>query len=137
MTPGPRFNSRQRWYTLDLAFVQRHIPRVLCPPACTHNPCLPPVVYLLFVDPRGPGRPKISDDEARAIIADAIHALQRIGAPITQEAVIQQAGWPSSANPGPRPGRIVLGDPDREPLRNSGGVVWMWRTGVATLGAFC
>lgn len=91
-------NSRQRWYALDLAFVQQHIPRVLCPQACTHDPCLPPVVYLLFADPRGRGRPKISHDEARVIIANAIHAVQRLGARITQEHVCEQAGWPSSAS---------------------------------------
>jgi hypothetical protein len=99
MKPGPRLNSRQRWYTLDLAFVQRHIPLVLCPPNCTHNPCLPPVVYLLFADPRGRGRPRITDDEARATLAAAIHALQQQGHPvkkITQKAVRKQAGWPSS-----------------------------------------
>jgi hypothetical protein len=96
MTPGPRLNSRQRWYTLDLAFVQRHIPQVLCPPNCTHNPCLPPVVYLLVADPRGRGRPRITDDEARVILADAIHAVQRRGAKITQTSVRTQAGWPSS-----------------------------------------
>jgi hypothetical protein len=98
MTPGPRLNSRQRWYTLDLAFVQRHIPQLLCPHNCTHNPCLPPVVYLLVADPRGRGRPTMSDDEARVIIANAIHAVQRRGDPPTQERVQDQAGWPSSAS---------------------------------------
>jgi hypothetical protein len=96
MTPGPRLNSRQRWYALDLAFVQWHMPRLLCPQDCTHDPCLPPVIHLLVADPRGRGRPRFSDDEARVIIADAIHALQRRGDPITQKAVQRQAGWPSS-----------------------------------------
>jgi hypothetical protein len=98
MTPGPRLNSQHRWYALDLGFVQRHVPRLLCPHECTHNPCLPPVVYLLFVDPRGRGRPKISDDEARAIIGDAIRAVQRCGDAPTQERVRATAGWPSSAS---------------------------------------
>jgi hypothetical protein len=96
MNPGPRLNSRSRWYTLSLDFVQRFAPQLLCPPDCSHNPCQPPVIWVLVVDPRGRGRPKISHDEARVIIADAIHALQRRGEPITQPRVREQAGWPSS-----------------------------------------
>jgi hypothetical protein len=38
VTPGPRLNSQQHWYALDLAFVQQHVPRLLCPRGCTHNP---------------------------------------------------------------------------------------------------
>jgi hypothetical protein len=96
MTPGPRLDSRHRWYTLDLAFVQRHVPRLLCPQHCTHNPCLPPVVTILVVDPRGRGRPKFNHDEARGMIAVAIHALQQRGSPLTQARVREQADWPSS-----------------------------------------
>ena len=82
MTPDARLNSQHHWYTLDLAFVQRHIPHLLCRLNCTHPPCLSPVVYVRCTDPRGPGRPKISTDEARVIITATLHALQRSPMPV-------------------------------------------------------
>jgi hypothetical protein len=98
MTPGPRLDSRYRWYTLPLAFVQEHIPHLLCLSGCTHHPCLPPVVTILVTDPRGRGRPPMNLDDARVRIAVAIHAVQRRGDRITQARVREQAAWPSSAS---------------------------------------
>jgi hypothetical protein len=80
MTEGPRLSSRHHWYYLDLQFVLDHIPRVLCPRGCTHDPCQPPVVAILVVDPRGRGRPRLTNDEVKLILAKAIHAVQRRGA---------------------------------------------------------
>jgi hypothetical protein len=78
--------------------VLNHIPQVLCPQGCTHDPCQPPVVSILVVAPRGRGRPRLTNEEVKLILAEAIHAVQRRGAPITQEAVCKQARWPSSAS---------------------------------------
>jgi hypothetical protein len=93
MTQGPRFSSRHRWYYLDLKFVLDHVPHVLCPQGCSHNPCQPPVVPILVVDPRGRGRPRLTNDDAKLILAEAIHAVQRRPDKITQEAVCEQANW--------------------------------------------
>jgi hypothetical protein len=94
--PAQRLSPKHRWYTLDLDFVQQHVPRLLCPPGCDHAPCRPPVIRLLVAEPRGRGRPKISPDEARVILAHAIHGLQDRGEPLTQTRVRRQAHWPSS-----------------------------------------
>jgi hypothetical protein len=93
MTQGPRFSSRHRWYYLDLKFVLDHVPHVLCPQGCSHNPCQPPVVPILVVDPRGRGRPRLTNDDVKLILAEAIHAVQRRPDKITQEAVCEQANW--------------------------------------------
>jgi hypothetical protein len=96
MELGPRLNSRSRWYTVSLDFAQQHVPHLLCPPNCSHNPCQPPVIYLLLVDPRGRGRPRFIDAEVKVILAEAIQAVQRRGERPTQERVQEQANWPSS-----------------------------------------
>jgi hypothetical protein len=39
-------------YSIPLKFAQQHVPRLLCPPACTHDPCQEPVI-ILVVSQRG------------------------------------------------------------------------------------
>jgi hypothetical protein len=96
MTEGPRLSSRHRWYYLDLKFVLDHVPQVLGPQGCTHDPCQPPVVPILVVDPRGRGRPRITNDQARGILATGILAVYRVNKHVPQAAVLAHTRWPSS-----------------------------------------
>lgn len=96
MTKGPRLSSRHRWYYLDFQFVLDHVPHVLCPQGCTHDPCQAPVVPILVVDPRGRGRPRITDDQARGILATGILAVYRVNKHVPQAAVLEHTRWPSS-----------------------------------------